>query len=466
MTTLNSIWQQLTLTDLSPHQWRSGSLVYRLSGSLRSWRQGSWLMQWAEPLGAILISLVFGLAPFVGTALIGVLLVACAGFWALLTLCDDPSETAFTPIHLLILLYWGISAVATGLSPVKAAALTGLIKLTLYLMLFFLMARILRSPRIRSIFITFYLHVVLIVSIYGLRQWFFGVEPSATWVDPTSAQVDLIRVFSFLGNPNLLAGYLLPACAFSVAAMFVWEGWLPKALALTMTVVNSACLVVTFSRGGWIGFVALMFTLAVLLLYWLSINFSPFWQKWAVPVGIGAIAALVILAVLTVPSLRLRASSIFMGRQDSSNNFRINVWAAVIDMIRDRPILGIGPGNNAFNKIYPLYMRPRYSALSAYSVILEVGVETGIIGLSCFLWLLTVTLHQGWLQLQRLRELRNTQGLWLIAAIATIVGMMAHGAVDTVWYRPQVNTLWWLMVALIASFYRRSPRAAAAANEI
>jgi putative inorganic carbon (HCO3(-)) transporter len=128
--------------------------------------------------------------------------------------------------------------------------------------------------------------------------------------------------------------------------------------------------------------------------------------------------------------------------------------------------LGIGPGNNAFNKIYPLYMRPRYSALSAYSVILEIAVETGIIGLTCFLWLLVVTLRQGWLQLQRLRELRNTQGLWLMAAIATIVGMLAHGSVDTVWYRPQVNTLWWLMMAMIASFYQRLPKSDAIQSEL
>jgi putative inorganic carbon (HCO3(-)) transporter len=71
---------------------------------------------------------------------------------------------------------------------------------------------------------------------------------------------------------------------------------------------------------------------------------------------------------------------------------------------------------------------------------------------------LVVTFQQGLLQLQRLRELRNPQGFWLIAAIATLVGMMAHGSVDTVWYRPQVNTLWWLMMAIIASFYQRLPQ--------
>ncbi len=454
MTTLSSVWQQFTLANLSLYQWRSSSFLYRLTGCLQNWRQGSWLMQWAEPIGALLISIVFCLAPFVGTGLIGVLLVACAGWWILLTLTDEPSQTTFTPIHLLVLLYWGIATVATALSEVKIAAFSGWVKLTLYLMLFALMARVLRSPKIRSIFITLLLLISQIVSVYGLRQWFFGADALATWVDPTSPQSELTRVYSYLNNPNLLAGYLLPAVGLSLGAIFAWQRLLPKALAVTMTIVNSACLILTFSRGGWIGFVALTFVFAVLLLYWLSIRFNPFWRQWAVPMGLGGLTVFLLLAVLFVPALRDRAASIFAGRGDSSNNFRINVWTAVIEMIKDRPILGIGPGNVAFNKIYPRYMQPRYSALSAYSVILEVAVETGIIGLACFLWLLTVTFNQGWVQLKRLRELGNPQGFWLMAAIAVLVGMLAHGLVDTVWYRPQVNSLWWLMIALIASYYQ------------
>ncbi|MGL6138880.1 MAG: IctB family putative bicarbonate transporter, partial [Planktothrix sp.] len=376
----------------------------------------------------------------------------------LLTLTDEPSQTAFTPIHLIVLLYWGIATIATALSPVKIAAFSGWTKLTLYLILFALMSRILRSPKIRSIFITLFLHTALFVSVYGLRQWFYGAKALATWVDPTSPQSNLTRVYSYLDNPNLLAAYLLPAVGLSLAAFFVWKGILPKALALTMIVVNSSCLVLTFSRGGWIGLVLLMFGFSVLLLYWLSINFSPFWRQWALPMGLIGLTLFLVLAVAFVPPVRDRVASMFVGRGDSSNNFRINVWMAVIEMIKDRPILGIGPGNVAFNKIYPLYMQPRYTALSAYSVILEIAVETGIIGLSCFLWLLTVTFNQGWVQLKQLRELGNSQGFWLIAAISTLVGMMGHGFVDTVLYRPQVNTLWWLMIALIASYYQPKPR--------
>jgi putative inorganic carbon (HCO3(-)) transporter len=41
-----------------------------------------------------------------------------------------------------------------------------------------------------------------------------------------------------------------------------------------------------------------------------------------------------------------------------------------------------------------------------------------------------------------------------MAAVATMLGMLAHGMVDTVWYRPQVSILWWLMIATVASYYR------------
>jgi hypothetical protein len=135
-------------------------------GNARSWRQSSWLMQWAEPLGFVLLALTFGLGPFVNNALVGVLMAACAAFWVLLTVSDDRA-IALTPIHLLVMLYWGIATVATAMSPVKAAAFTGWTKLTLYLLFFGLMARILRSPRLRSWLIAVFLNVALIVILTG-----------------------------------------------------------------------------------------------------------------------------------------------------------------------------------------------------------------------------------------------------------------------------------------------------------
>lgn len=458
---MNLVWQRFTLSSIPLKQFLGTSYLHRfLVGLLSPWRQTSFLLGWGDTIAAALLSLVYLLAPYVSSTLIGVLLVACIAFWLLLTLSDEPAtgnNTLVTPIHLLVLLYWGIAATATALSPVKKAALNDLLTLTLYLLLFALCARVLRSPRIRSWIITVYLSTSLVVSFYGMRQWRFGAPPLATWVDQESALSKTTRVYSYLGNPNLLAGYLLPAVIFSLMAIFVWQGWMKKALALTMFGVNTACLIFTYSRGGWIALVVALLAATALLIYWWGLQMSPFWRTWSIPILLGGLVGLLVLAVIFVDPIRIRVFSIFADRsEDTSNNFRRNVWDAVFEMIRDRPIIGIGPGHNSFNKIYPLYQRPRYSALSAYSIFLEVTVEMGFIGLACFLWLIIVSINTALMQLRRLRQSANVEGFWLIGALATLLGMLAHGTVDTIWFRPEVNTLWWLMVALIASYWTPS----------
>ena len=128
-----------------------------------------------------------------------------------------------------------------------------------------------------------------------------------------------------------------------------------------MTLTSSACLVLTLSRGGWLGFLAMGFLMMVLMVFWLSPKLPPLWQKLALPLLFAGTAGVVVAAVLLVPPVRERVMSIFAMRGDSSNNFRFNVYAAVFEMIRDRPFFGIGPGNEAFNQIYPFYQRPNRS---------------------------------------------------------------------------------------------------------
>lgn len=434
------------------NQWQKGSYLHRFSGWLSGWREGSWLFQWFEAIAAGLISIVFLLAPYVSTTLIGVLLIAVAAFWLLCVLTQSPRVT-ITPIHILVFFYWCVATVATAFSPVKSAALTGWVNITLYAILFALAAQILRSPRLCNWIITSYLLTALMVSAYGVRQEFFGVEQLATWNDPNSPLANDTRVYSYLGNPNLLGGYLLPAIALSLAAVFIWRGPIQKTLAVIMTVVNSSCLYFTDSRGAWLAMAVLIGALLLLFYAWWREYLPRFWQVWLLPLVFGSLAGLLLIAFISLEPLRIRLMSIFAGRADSSNNFRINVWSACFEIIKDYPLIGIGPGNDAFNQIYPRYMNSRYPALSAYSVYLEHLVEMGYIGFGCFVWLITVTINHGVRQLDRLRQSKNKRGIYLIAAIAATASLAFHGFVDTVWYRPQINTVWWLILAIIASFY-------------
>lgn len=449
---MKSAWSTIMFSTPQLQKWQRGSYLYRFVGLLSSWREGSILFQWSEAIAACLISLIYVFAPFVSTSLIGILLIAVAAYWILASI-SAPQGIAITPIHILVFLYWCVASISTAFSPVKSAALNGWVNLTLYLVLFALATEVLRSSRLCNWIITSFLLTALAVSSYGVRQEFFGVQQLATWNDPTGALANDTRVYSYLGNPNLLGGYLLPAIALSIAAVFIWRGWLQKTLAIMMVLVNSSCLYFTDSRGAWLAMVVLIGVLLLLFYYWWRQYLPRFWQLWLLPLVFGSLASLFIFAFISLEPLRIRIMSIFAGRADSSNNFRINVWEACYKIIADYPLIGIGPGNDAFNQIYPRYMNSRYPALSAYSVYLEHLVEMGYIGLGSFIWLLTVTFNHGIRQLVRLRQSNNKQGIYLIAAIAATASLGFHGFVDTVWYRPQINTVWWLVMAIIASFY-------------
>ncbi len=422
----------------------------QLISPLQGWRDGSRLLG-AKFLGGLLVILITTL-PFLENAQTGVIGAAVAIAWLMLWLSDrrdaeDQSVPIWTPIHLPLISYWAIALIATLISPVRVAAIDGMVKLTIYMLAFVSMSRMMRLGW-RSVLVGTYLVTALVVCAYALQQWYLGAPELATWTDVTSETAGTTRVYSFLGNPNLLAGYLMPVLPLGAIASIHWHSWGMKILSAIAAILGAFCITQTQSRGGLMGLAAESFVLVLLLVYW--------WGKrlptWTLPVTFGGTAGAIALGTILVPTLRKRVGSIF-GTEDSSNAFRVNVWMSVLNMIKAKPILGIGPGNKAFNLVYPLYQRSGYSALGTYSVPLEITVETGIVGVICYGWLIFTIFRQAWIALNRLRSDRDANGLWIIAAIATIVGMMVHGLVDTVWYRPQVQLLWWLAIAIISSFY-------------
>ena len=90
-------------------------------------------MPWLEPLAVLLISVIFAVAPLVANSYTGFLLLACGAIWGLLTLSDSRAEMKILPSHFILGLYWICAFLATAQSPVKAAAASGFVKLSLYL---------------------------------------------------------------------------------------------------------------------------------------------------------------------------------------------------------------------------------------------------------------------------------------------------------------------------------------------
>lgn len=432
--------------------WWQYSLIGRLTdwvgSGFRVWGEASLLVRGLDPLCLGAIALYYALASQAATGPLGWVLV---GWVALLGLRGLTQTPALTGIHLSLGLVWLVATVATACSPVSYAAVDGWIKLTLYWLGFLLLHELLQKPQYRSWLVGILVLISLGMGVYGLRQYFYGAAELATWVDPESGLAGTTRIYSYLRNPNLYGGYLVPLIPLSLAAMGRWSAWGWKGLAGFATLVNLVCLMLTYSRGAWIGGLASVSVMLLLLTQWHLIHLPVRWRRWTIPALVtGGILALG-LGLLTVEPLRLRVLSIFRGRGDTSNNFRINVWLGVLDLIQDFPLLGIGPGNGAFNRVYPLYQRGNFSALGAYSVPLELTVEMGFVGLVVFLWFLVALGGQAWHRWQELLKARDPEALWLAGGLAACAGIMAHGLVDTVWYRPQIQMLWWLAVALITS---------------
>lgn len=394
--------------------------------------------------GVLLMALLATL-PFISRPGLALVITACGALWLLWSLTTPPGRIG--AISGWLLLYLAIATVATGFSPVPMAAAKGLIKLLSYLGVYALIRELLaQRPLWWDRLVAALLGGGLLSSVMALRQLYGPTEELAGWADPNSVAEGTIRIYGPLGNPNLLAGYLVPILPLAIAALLRWKGWGQRLFAATTLLCATTGTLFSYSRGGWLAMLAGLGVMGLLLVLRSIRHWPPLWKR-ILPLCLLVVAvAVVAVAATQVEPVRTRVASLLAGRGDSSNNFRINVWMSALAMVQDRPWLGIGPGNAAFNSVYPLYQQPRFNALSAYSVPLEVLVETGIPGLlatlglawsSCKAGLLGLT-GEGPLQLPRL------------ACLAAVAGLLVQGATDTIFFRPEVQIIGLLCLATLA----------------
>lgn len=298
------------------------------------------------------------------------------------------------------------------------------------------------KDKIKYIFIAFCL-CSFYETIFALLQNIGAVEEIAGWQDMSHLNPEevMTRVYGTLQpyNPNLFGGYLLSIIPAFITLPFINKKLLPFSIVGGLLSVLS--LILTGCRGAYIG---LFFEIAVIILLSYKL-IKPIYKK----IYLSIISILTILSafiITSISSLRARILSIFAMRSDSSNSFRFNVYNSCINMFKDNWLLGIGCGNQNFREIYGLYMKTGFDALSAYNIYLEIAVESGIFALISFLIFIILKINNA---IRFIFSNKSVETIYIIAALLSLAGMMTHGIVDTVFFRPQIQFVFWVMIGII-----------------
>ena len=414
--------------------------------------ENSLILQNIDKFILCFILLTFILSTFVSSDMIGYFAICTAGLTVVRILFTPKDSFKLETFELFLLAYFMLVLVSVAGSSLLHLSLKGFMKTLIYLTFYISVVHHLKYNKksIIPILITI-AGCVTFESLLGLTQSFAKVDEISGWQDVSNLNPEevITRVYGTLKplNPNLLGGYFvmtIPALIGLFGYYLNKKQYLISSISALCSVLACVVLFLTGCRGAYIGlFSVLCVTFAVSLkIFWAK------YKKLFMTVA-GIVSAIGMFALMAVTPLRVRIFSIFAMRNDSSNSFRFNVYKSSFQMFKDNWLVGIGQGNQNFREVYGLYMKTGFDALSAYNIYLETAVESGIFALIAFVGFMLKLLYDG---IKSILKTDNIEDIILITIpVLTIVGTMVHGMVDTVFFRPQLQIVFWTMCAILSN---------------
>ncbi len=202
-------------------------------------------------------------------------------------------------------------------------------------------------------------------------------------------------------------------------------------LALVPLVV---ALLLTFSRGAWFGVLAATFALG---LVW---NWRLAGVGLAIAIVVGITASLLNVARLNPFGTTFLA--------------RLWVWQAAFAMIRDHTLFGIGL--DQFLYTYPRYRLPeawREPYLShPHNEVLDFWLQLGLLGLGWIIWVVVTTVRT---LLAVMRKADARRRVLALVVLMSMVGALAHGMLDNMFFLPDLALLFWMVVAITETLSER-----------
>lgn len=411
--------------------------------------KNSLFLQQIDKLIFVSIILVFLASTVMSSDVIGFIALITV-FLTVVKILTKPDETlSCRGYELWLLAYFMIVIISLAGSTLFHLSLKGFFKTFTYMAFYFSLMQYLKNNKNKIPYLLGAIGLcVSFEAVVGFLQNFSHVEEISGWQDVSSLNPEevMTRVYGTLKpfNPNLLGGYFvagIPAL-YGLSAYFLADRkYKLSIVGVVLALLSTLTLFLTGCRGSYIGMMVIFCSMFAVSAKYLWKNYKTIYLS-----VVGGVVAFATSAILLVSSLRARVLSIFAMRQDSSNSFRFNVYHSSVEMFKDNWLLGIGVGNQNFREIYGLYMKTGFDALSAYNIFLEIAVESGIFALIAFVGFLINLVKNS---VQFILKSENTKAVILVATAGiSICAVCIHGFVDTVFFRPQIQFVFWTMVAI------------------
>ncbi|MCX7706157.1 MAG: O-antigen ligase family protein [bacterium] len=277
--------------------------------------------------------------------------------------------------------------------------------------------------------------------VYGIHQYFWGLEStrkmllqnpgmmrniSETYLDRMASN----RIFATFVYPNTFAGYML--MIYPIVFFSIFSERQKNFFKITNIIILSLLLPVfaaTESMGGWFCFIVISF---LMLLFFLI----P--KKFFLP---SCVAILFIALLLTIAGLKAG----FLPKLSSLTD-RISYWIAAVEIFKNYPIIGVGPGN--FSHFYLQFkLQGTMEAKFAHNLFFEILVSTGLIG--CCLFFLSVFFFIK----KNIKKILLTENYVLNGLFFGIFGIFLHCLVDFDYADAAITTIVFAFAGLIETAY-------------
>jgi len=250
-------------------------------------------------------------------------------------------------------------------------------------------------------------------------------------------------------NPNEVGGVLLwfVPLQWILLGRFVRQkclrtGW-GAALALS-TLLTTFTLVLTQSRGAWLGLGVGLLVMGV----WLDARLL----RVAALLSIVAVGFVAVWGAGPLDSLLRQGMAPHLFGA-SNWGFRLDVWRVALWGIADFPFTGMGMGT--FRRVgrilYPMPLIATYDYAHAHNGFLQVALDLGLPGLCAYV---AIWAQSARMVLTCLRQARGWPRAMALGFGGCLVGSFVYSLTDTVALGARGGLPWWVMLGLIAATFR------------